>query len=228
MKRTITTSASAVRPTGSARAVSSPPGTSRAGGTLAGRRLTLAAVVISAVITLMTTTGSASAATAASGCFTYQGAGVPGLTTSLEYHARSGWLPLGAPNTTGSSGCVRYTINGSWRNLHVRIVAGARLRDGQTVAWAASPYYAEAGYGRYGLGTRALTFYRAPDGDLWNVTGTWLAEMDHPSCNDSAAMRVACYMDANGMVGNPISFPDSDGDGTWDLADNWPFNPGYR
>jgi hypothetical protein len=187
-----------------------------------------AVVALAVVSTSMTLAASASAAAVVSGCFTYQGTGVQGLTTALEYQTRTGWAFLGAESTTHMNGCVRYTIRGTWRNLNVRIRAAALLRDGQTIAWASSPTYGRAGYGSYGLGTRALTFYRIPGQDLWNVTGTWLAEMDHPNCSSSSAMQVACYMDDHGMVGNLVSFPDTDRDGTWDLADNWPDDARYH
>ena len=184
--------------------------------------LAVAAVVVASMMT-----GRASAADSVTGCFTYQGAGVPGLTTALEYHTANGWQFLGAVSATRANGCIKYTLSGWWRNASVRIRAASQLSDGQTVASAATKY-ASPGSGSYALGTAALGFYRVPGQDVWNVTGTWLSDMAHPNCSSSSAMLVVCYMDAHGMVGNPIAFPDSDRDGVWDLADRWPENRNYH
>jgi hypothetical protein len=197
---------------------------------LTASRMALRALLVMAAVTLVTAIAPArgSAASAARGCFTYQGAGVRGLGTVLQYQTRSGgWAYLGAPSVTRADGCVRYALWGTWRNFNVRIVAAAPLSDGRTLAWAPSRYYAPWGTEAYFLGSRPLSFV-VVNPNPWDVTGNWLSEMDHPDCSASAAMSVACYMRQHGMVSNPISFPDWDRDGYWDLADRYPDDPRYH
>jgi hypothetical protein len=195
-------------------------------GTAARRRASQALVVLVAAAAALLLAGKASAASFVTGCFTYQGAGVPGLGTVLEYQTQYGtWAYLGTPHKTDSSGCVGYTIG--TQNLRIRIRAGAPLGDGRTIATAVSVYYASPGNGSYFLGRAPLGFFTLPT-PWWDVTGTWMSSMDNPNCYANAALLVACHMRNNQMYANPISFYDSDRDGVWDLADRYPSDSRYR
>lgn len=181
---------------------------------------------LAAIVATLSLAGHASAASSISACFTYQGAGVPGLATVLEYQTQYGtWAYLGTPSRTGSDGCAGYTIG--TQNLRIRIRAGAALRDGRTIASAVSPYYAQPGSGRYFLGSSPMSFGTLST-PWWDVTSTWLNEMDSPNCYANPTILIACYMRNNNMYANPISFPDSDRDGWWDLADRYPSDSRYR
>ena len=189
------------------------------------RRMRRALVVLAASAAALALVGRASAASSVSACFTYQGAGVAGLGTVLEYQNRYGsWSYLGTPARTNAGGCVSYTIG--TQSLRIRIRAGAPLRDGRTIASAVS-YYAYPGGSSYWLGRIPLGFGTLST-PWWDVTSTWLSDMDNPDCYANPTLLIACYMRSNGMYANPISFPDSDRDGTWDSADRYPSDSRYR
>ena len=181
-------------------------------------------VLVAAAAATLALVGQASAASSIRGCFTYQGVGVAGLGTVVEYYTQNGWQYLGAPARTDSSGCITYNIGA--QNMYVRIRAGAPLRDGRTIATAASPY-ASPGSRSYWLGSTRLGFGTL-NTPWWDVTSTWMAEMDNPNCDANPTLLIACYMRSNHMYANPISFPDYDGDGYWDLADRYASDGRYH
>jgi hypothetical protein len=171
----------------------------------------------------------ASGATAAGGvraCFTFRGAPVGNLTTTLEKRMTDGsFTYLGAPYRTDRYGCVTYSIHGWWQNRRVRVHAVGFVANTRYVLIANSYYYSGFGRGFYRLGTGFLRLYVLPaqttptpaqNSGSWDP-GDWVGQMggspnNSAFCNQSPAMQVACYMDRHNMHGNVVSL-DLDHDG---------------
>jgi hypothetical protein len=157
----------------------------------------------------------ASAASHIRGCFTYNGRAIANVTTTTEYETTSGgWRQFGGQGHTLQDGCVDYNVSGRPQNWYLRIHAFAFIAGTRYVVIANSFYKSRPGTGSSRLGTGYLKLYRlpsvatpAPSANTFGGvnTSSWLDAMDHPNCNQSAAMAVACYMDRNGLHGNVIA-----------------------
>ena len=171
------------------------------------------------------------AAAGVSGCFGYAGTNYNNLATTLQYYhfADGTWktLPL-TPVYTSGFGCVRWYIYGGWtRYKRIRILATGLVAGGHGVFVGHSPYYAPDGTRSYSLGTGQLTFLPfppsvppVPQSQDPSLTGSWLDSMAAACASvTDAALRVTCYMDHNGLVGNTVVLhcdqfnrPDPNGD----------------
>jgi hypothetical protein len=199
-------------------------------------RRILRAIVVSACASaaFFAAAPAAHAASAISACFSYQGQRYQGLATVLEYMGTdSAWYPL--DNTVAqveSDGCVSYTINSGFESYQFRIRAVGIAAATRGLFSGTSQYYAPSGGETFDLGEGDLTFYPLPES--WptaprtvSLQDDWLSHMTNgggtSTCNTSAAAEVACYMDANGLVGNVIvQTPDMDDDDVPDDLDHFP------
>lgn len=168
-------------------------------------RWVLAGTVAAIVAIALSGASEAGAADRISACFAVDGAGVAGVTTSLEARTATGWRHLGSGGATAASGCVRIPLDAAWRTQDVR-VRGALLLPARAAVTTATTYlYARGGPGSYALGTGILGRTLVPVRATRSIAN--VARADAGSCLSDDSVALGCWLARTGAALPAVSVP---------------------